>query len=149
MGPIAKKVAVALFIALVIGLGVGYGLPFATTYQDGSEGGIGVFVHEAGNPIVHRYTDQIDEFTELTDTPSDYSGQAGKFPKVKSDETGLEWGTAGAGSFMSQWLTLERPLWNLPKYRGQLLPRLQPMMLWQTGRLPLIMSAMAPMTMWR
>ena len=31
-----------------------------------------------------------DEFTELTDTPSSYTGEAGKYPKVNSGETALE-----------------------------------------------------------
>lgn len=37
---------------------------------------------------------QSDEFTELTDTPASYSGEAGKTVKVNSGETGLEFGTA-------------------------------------------------------
>lgn len=37
-------------------------------------------------------------FITLTDTPSTYSGQAGKFPKVKATEDGLEFGTAGSTS---------------------------------------------------
>jgi hypothetical protein len=36
-------------------------------------------------------------FLQLTDTPSSYSGQAGKIVKVKSDETGLEFGTISGG----------------------------------------------------
>ena len=36
-------------------------------------------------------------FLQLTDTPSSYSGQAGKVVKVKSDETGLEFGTVSGG----------------------------------------------------
>jgi hypothetical protein len=35
-------------------------------------------------------TGGVDTFIELTDTPASYSGQAGKVPKVKSDESGLE-----------------------------------------------------------
>jgi hypothetical protein len=38
-------------------------------------------------------------FLQLTDTPSSYSGQAGKVVKVKTDETGLEFGTSSGGSF--------------------------------------------------
>jgi hypothetical protein len=34
----------------------------------------------------------IDAFTDLTDTPSSYTGQADKVVKVKTDETGLEFG---------------------------------------------------------
>jgi hypothetical protein len=34
----------------------------------------------------------IDAFTDLTDTPSSYTGQADKVVKVKPDETGLEFG---------------------------------------------------------
>jgi hypothetical protein len=37
-----------------------------------------------------------ETFLELTDTPSTYTGQAGKFPKVNEDETGLEFGDAPA-----------------------------------------------------
>jgi hypothetical protein len=33
------------------------------------------------------------DFTDLGDVPASYSGQAGKFVKVKSDESGLEFGT--------------------------------------------------------
>jgi len=41
-----------------------------------------------------------NRFIELDDTPSTYSGQAGKYPRVKSDETGLEFATAaGVGTF--------------------------------------------------
>lgn len=36
-------------------------------------------------------------FTGLSDTPANYSGQAGKAVFVKGDETGLEFGTAGGG----------------------------------------------------
>jgi hypothetical protein len=36
-------------------------------------------------------------FTGLADTPSSYTGQAGKAVFVKLDETGLEFGTAGGG----------------------------------------------------
>jgi hypothetical protein len=38
-------------------------------------------------------------FLGLTDSPSTYSGQAGKIPKVNSGETGLEFGTA-VGTFL-------------------------------------------------
>ena len=37
-------------------------------------------------------------FRELYDTPSDYSGQAGKFVKVNTGETGLEFDTPAAGA---------------------------------------------------
>lgn len=37
-------------------------------------------------------------FTDLTDTPSSYSGQAGKVVTVKGDATGLEFVTPSAGS---------------------------------------------------
>jgi len=42
-----------------------------------------------------------NRFIELDDTPSTYSGQAGKYPRVKTDETGLEFATvvAGVGTF--------------------------------------------------
>lgn len=36
-------------------------------------------------------------FLELTDTPSTYSGQAGKYPKVNAGETGLEFDTVAGG----------------------------------------------------
>ena len=39
-------------------------------------------------------TGGVDTFLELTDTPASYSGQSGKVPKVKSDESGLEFGDA-------------------------------------------------------
>ena len=35
-----------------------------------------------------------DEFTELTDTPDDYSGEGGKGVRVKGDESGLEFYSA-------------------------------------------------------
>lgn len=42
-------------------------------------------------------------FTSLTDTPSSYSGQGGKFVKVNTGETGLEfginWSTSGTGLY--------------------------------------------------
>jgi len=37
------------------------------------------------------------KFTDLGDTPNNYSGQAGKVATVKSDETGLEFGDANGG----------------------------------------------------
>jgi len=37
------------------------------------------------------------KFTELTDVPSDYTGQAGKVPVVNEAEDGLEWGEGGGG----------------------------------------------------
>lgn len=40
----------------------------------------------------------LGTFLELTDTPSSYSGQAGKIVKVKNDESGLEFGGATSGS---------------------------------------------------
>ena len=43
----------------------------------------------------------VVDFIALRDTPSSYVGQAGKFAKVKADETGLEfaaWGGGGGGS---------------------------------------------------
>lgn len=36
-------------------------------------------------------------FKDLIDTPSSYAGQAGKFPKVKDDESGLEFGDVSGG----------------------------------------------------
>lgn len=36
-------------------------------------------------------------FTELKDAPNSYAGKGGQFVKVKSDETGLEFGTGGSG----------------------------------------------------
>lgn len=36
-------------------------------------------------------------FIGLTDTPSSYSGQTGKFPKVNAGETGLEFVTITGG----------------------------------------------------
>jgi hypothetical protein len=41
----------------------------------------------------------IDAFTDLTDTPSDYLGQAGKAVKVKTDESGLEFGDPSGFNF--------------------------------------------------
>jgi len=38
-----------------------------------------------------------NRFTELSDTPNSYSGQAGKSISVKSDETGLEFGDVSGG----------------------------------------------------
>jgi len=39
-------------------------------------------------------------FLDLSDTPSSYTGQAGKVAKVKSTEDGLEFGEAGVGAFL-------------------------------------------------
>jgi hypothetical protein len=39
----------------------------------------------------------VNVFTDLIDTPSSYSGQAGKYVKVKAAENGLEFADAGAG----------------------------------------------------
>lgn len=38
------------------------------------------------------------QFIALTDVPNSYLGQAGKYPKVKATEDGLEFGTAGSTS---------------------------------------------------
>ena len=40
----------------------------------------------------------ITTFLGLSDTPTTYSGQAGKVVKVKGDESGLEFGTGGSGA---------------------------------------------------
>jgi len=42
------------------------------------------------------------KFTDLGDTPNNYSGQAGKVATVKSDETGLEFGNASGGGLLTQ-----------------------------------------------
>lgn len=42
-----------------------------------------------------EHAETHDEFIELEDTPSSYTGQAGKFPKVKATEDGLEFAEAG------------------------------------------------------
>lgn len=56
------------------------------------------------NPSVNnapvRYV-QRRSFTQLNDTPSSFSGQAGKSLTVKSDETGLEFSTAGSGDALT------------------------------------------------
>lgn len=39
-------------------------------------------------------------FTQLVDTPSSYSGQAGKFPKVNAGETGLEFDTVDLSGYV-------------------------------------------------
>ena len=39
---------------------------------------------------VYARPDTADEFTELLDTPADYSGQKGKVVKVNQAETGVE-----------------------------------------------------------
>ena len=44
-------------------------------------------------------------FLELTDTPADYTGHAGKSAVVKGDETGLEFTTISGGGGSSQWST--------------------------------------------
>ena len=44
----------------------------------------------------------VSNFLGLTDTPAAYSGEAGKFVKVKSTEDGLEFDTGG----VSTWLGL-------------------------------------------
>jgi len=41
--------------------------------------------------------DGVTTFTALTDTPTDYTGQAGKYTKVNVDETALEFGTPAGG----------------------------------------------------
>lgn len=41
--------------------------------------------------------EQKSNFLKLSDTPANYSGQAGKFPKVNSGENALEFADAGAG----------------------------------------------------
>ena len=42
-----------------------------------------------------------DEFTDLDDTPTSYSSQAGKYVKVKSDESGLEFDSpSGSGDML-------------------------------------------------
>lgn len=43
------------------------------------------------------YVDEVpSNFTDLDDVPSSYSGEAGKFAKVKATEDGLEFGAAAA-----------------------------------------------------
>jgi hypothetical protein len=63
-----------------------------TSHQDGGADEISVagLSGELADP-------QPSNFLKLSDTPSSYSGQAGKVTKVKSDELGLEFGEGGGG----------------------------------------------------
>lgn len=40
----------------------------------------------------------VEDFTDLGDVPSDYTGEGGNFVRVKGDETGLEFAAGGAGA---------------------------------------------------
>ncbi|VAX15360.1 hypothetical protein MNBD_NITROSPINAE04-1962 [hydrothermal vent metagenome] len=51
----------------------------------------------AGNPIATIADTAGGAFTNLTDTPASYTGQGGKYPKVKATEDGLEFDTATGG----------------------------------------------------
>lgn len=42
------------------------------------------------------------KFTDLTDTPANYTGEAGKYVKVNAGETALEFGTPGGGGDMTK-----------------------------------------------
>jgi hypothetical protein len=67
-------------------------LAHKTSHQDGGTDEISVagLSGELADP-------QPSNFLKLSDTPSSYSGQAGKVTKVKSSEDGLEFGEGGAG----------------------------------------------------
>ena len=73
-----------------------------------------VAVTTGGKWTLHESSEVgVDEFTDLIDTPSDYSGEAGKSVVVASGETGLEFTTiSGVSSFTA--LT-DTP----PDYSGQ------------------------------
>lgn len=47
----------------------------------------------AANPIWAAGVGGVNTWLELTDTPSAFTGQAGKYPKVNAGETALEFGT--------------------------------------------------------
>ena len=57
-----------------------------------------VYLSKNGGSYEELGAGGASSFTDLTDTPSSYSGQAGKYIKVKSDESGLEFDTpSGSG----------------------------------------------------
>jgi hypothetical protein len=48
-------------------------------------------------PVNYLPLSAVEDFTDLGDVPSSYSGQANKIVKVKNDETGLEFGDSQQG----------------------------------------------------
>ena len=52
------------------------------------------------NVTVDNYVRGVDSFVKLTDTPSNYIGQAGKYPKVNLTEDGLEFDVPAGGGDM-------------------------------------------------
>ena len=54
-----------------------------------------------------------DTFIRLRDVPHSYAGQSGKFPKVNSTETGLEFVSGGGGSFSGLYTDLDFTASNL------------------------------------
>jgi hypothetical protein len=51
---------------------------------------------DPANPVISATGGGAETFLELIDTPSTYTGQSGKYPKVNEAETGLEFGDAPA-----------------------------------------------------
>jgi len=49
------------------------------------------------NSMSHTIINSVTNFLQLSDVPSTYSGQAGKYLKVTSAEDGLEFGSGGGG----------------------------------------------------
>ncbi len=81
----------------------------AVLYYNGSSwtylaaGTSGQFLKTFGpgaNPAWASVSSGATAFTGLSDVPSSYSGQAGKFPKVKSTEDGLEFASIAGGGDM-------------------------------------------------
>jgi len=64
------------------------------TYDGGSGG---VSLGKVKKLIAESGGGGASAFTDLTDAPSSYTGQAGKFPKVKATEDGLEFATLAGG----------------------------------------------------
>jgi len=52
----------------------------------------------SGKPILVVTPGVPVAFTDLSDTPANYTGQAGKFPKVNATETGLEYDSLSDGA---------------------------------------------------
>jgi hypothetical protein len=60
---------------------------------DFEQEGVAAALIEAHRTTAEHTQPQPSNFLKLSDTPSSYSGQAGKLPRVKSDESGLEFNT--------------------------------------------------------
>ena len=74
-----KRFLIPLFAVLVI-----FALLSPIASNIGYPGGVGEVEHPSGNPFAHRFSDESNEFIELLDTPSSFSGEGGKLLRVNT-----------------------------------------------------------------